>query len=150
MQTRELEEYCQRRDCELAGCYVDNRVSGSKDSRPELDRLTVDARQRKLDVVLVSKLDLRASGRRYVRPCLLASGTFTQAQSNHSVALLTVCGQVNYEQISRGKWTGLFLLSNGDHSVSLRPSFHRQAPGCFELGPRHLGSEDLPGVKTGS
>jgi hypothetical protein len=108
MQTRELEEYCQRHDWELAGCYVDKRVSGSKDSRPELDRLMVDARQRKLDVVLVSKLDLRDSGGRCVRPCLLASGTFTQAQSNHSVTLLTLCGQLNCEQISRGKWTGLF------------------------------------------
>ena len=57
MQTRELEEYCQRRGWELAGCYVDNGISGSKESRPELDRLMVDARQRKLDVVLVWKLD---------------------------------------------------------------------------------------------
>ena len=57
MQTRELEEYCQRRGWELTGCYVDNGISGSKESRPELDRLMADARQRKLDVVLVWKLD---------------------------------------------------------------------------------------------
>jgi DNA invertase Pin-like site-specific DNA recombinase len=57
MQTRELEEYRQRRGWELAGCYVDNGVSGSKESRPELDRLMTDARQRKLDVVLVWKPD---------------------------------------------------------------------------------------------
>jgi DNA invertase Pin-like site-specific DNA recombinase len=57
MQTRELEEFCQRRGWELAGCYVDNGISGSKESRPELDRLMVDARQRKLDVVLVWNLD---------------------------------------------------------------------------------------------
>jgi len=57
MQTRELEEYCQRRGWEVAGCYVDNGVSGANESWPELDRLMVDARQRKLDVVLVWKLD---------------------------------------------------------------------------------------------
>ena len=57
MQTCELEEYCQRRGWEVAGCYVDNGVSGSRESRPELDRLMADARQRKLDVVLVWKLD---------------------------------------------------------------------------------------------
>jgi len=57
MQTRELEEYCQRRGWEVAGCYVDNGISGSKESRPELDLLMADARQRKLDVVLVWKLD---------------------------------------------------------------------------------------------
>jgi len=39
MRTRELEEYCQRRGWEIAGCYVDTGISGSKESRPELDRL---------------------------------------------------------------------------------------------------------------
>ena len=57
MQTRELEEFCQRRGWELADSYIDNGISGSKESRPELDRLMADARQRKLDVVLVWKLD---------------------------------------------------------------------------------------------
>jgi DNA invertase Pin-like site-specific DNA recombinase len=57
MQTRDLEEYCQRRGWELADSYIDNGISGSEESRPELDRLMADARQRKLDVVLVWKLD---------------------------------------------------------------------------------------------
>lgn len=57
MQTRELEEYCQRRSWEIAGCYVDNGISGSKESRPELDRLMTDAHQRRFDAVLVWKLD---------------------------------------------------------------------------------------------
>jgi DNA invertase Pin-like site-specific DNA recombinase len=57
MQTRELEEYCERRDWEVAGCYVDTGVSGAKDSRPELDRLMFDAHQRRFDAILVWKLD---------------------------------------------------------------------------------------------
>jgi DNA invertase Pin-like site-specific DNA recombinase len=57
MQTRELEEYAQRRGWELAGCYIDNGISGSKESRPELDRLMTDAHQRRFDTVLVWKLD---------------------------------------------------------------------------------------------
>jgi len=57
MQTRELEDYCQWRGWELAGCYVDNGISGSKESRPELDRLMTDAHQRRFDAVLVWKLD---------------------------------------------------------------------------------------------
>jgi DNA invertase Pin-like site-specific DNA recombinase len=57
MQTRELEEYCQRRGWEIAGCYVDTGVSGAKDSRPELNRLMADAHQRRFDAVLVWKLD---------------------------------------------------------------------------------------------
>jgi DNA invertase Pin-like site-specific DNA recombinase len=57
MQTRELQEYCQRRGLEIVGEYTDVGVSGSKDSRPELNRLLADARQRKFDAVCVWKLD---------------------------------------------------------------------------------------------
>jgi predicted site-specific integrase-resolvase len=57
MQTRELEEYCQRRGWELAGRYVDNGVSGSKESRPELDRLMTGAHRRRFHAVAVWKFD---------------------------------------------------------------------------------------------
>jgi len=57
MQTRELEEYCQRRGWEVAGCYVDTGISGSKESRPELDRLMADAHRRRFDAVAVWKFD---------------------------------------------------------------------------------------------
>jgi DNA invertase Pin-like site-specific DNA recombinase len=57
MQTREIEEYCQRRSWEIAGCYVDTGVSGAKDSRPELNRLMADAHRRKFDAVVVWKFD---------------------------------------------------------------------------------------------
>jgi DNA invertase Pin-like site-specific DNA recombinase len=36
---------------------VDEGISGSKDSRPELNRLMLDAKQRRIDCVLVWKLD---------------------------------------------------------------------------------------------
>src|SRR5881296_2468139 len=57
MQLRELREHCQRRGWEIIGEYVDVGVSGSKDSRPELNKLMADAKRRKLDAVLVWKLD---------------------------------------------------------------------------------------------
>lgn len=57
LQTCELEEYCRRRGWELVGCYVDNGVSGFKESRPELDKLMADAHRRRFDAVLVWKLD---------------------------------------------------------------------------------------------
>lgn len=57
MQLRELREYCQRRGWEIADEYVDVGVSGAKDSRPELNRLMADAKRRKIDAVLVWKLD---------------------------------------------------------------------------------------------
>jgi DNA invertase Pin-like site-specific DNA recombinase len=57
MQTRELREYCKRRNLRIVDEYTDIGVSGSKDSRPELNRLMADAKQRKFDAVCVWKLD---------------------------------------------------------------------------------------------
>jgi DNA invertase Pin-like site-specific DNA recombinase len=39
MQLRELREYSQRRGWTVAGECVDEGVSGTKDSRPELNRM---------------------------------------------------------------------------------------------------------------
>src|SRR5229473_7347994 len=57
LQTREMREYCERRGWEIAGEYTDVGISGSKDSRPELNRLMTDAKQRRFDAVCVWKLD---------------------------------------------------------------------------------------------
>jgi DNA invertase Pin-like site-specific DNA recombinase len=57
MQTRELREYCERRGRQVAGEYVDVGISGSKEKRPELDRLMPDAHRRRSDAVVVWKLD---------------------------------------------------------------------------------------------
>jgi DNA invertase Pin-like site-specific DNA recombinase len=57
MQTRELVEYCQRRGWEIFDCFVDEGVSGKKDSRPELNRLMADAHARRFDVVVVWRFD---------------------------------------------------------------------------------------------
>jgi putative DNA-invertase from lambdoid prophage Rac len=57
LQLRELREYCARRGWEVAGEYVDTGWSGSKASRPALDKLMRDASQQKFRAVLVWKLD---------------------------------------------------------------------------------------------
>src|SRR6202162_929202 len=56
MQLRELREYAKHREMTIVGEYID-RMTGSKDSRPSLNRLMADAGQRKFDAVLVWKLD---------------------------------------------------------------------------------------------
>jgi DNA invertase Pin-like site-specific DNA recombinase len=53
----ELREYASRRGWEPVGEYVDAGVSGSKDSRPSLNRLMSHAQQRRFDAILVWKLD---------------------------------------------------------------------------------------------
>ncbi len=57
MQTRELREYCERRGWTVASEYVDVGISGSKERRPELDRLMQDAHRRRFDAVVVWKFD---------------------------------------------------------------------------------------------
>jgi DNA invertase Pin-like site-specific DNA recombinase len=66
MQLREMREYCQRRGLVISGEYVDAGVSGSKDSRPELNRMMADAKQRRFDAVLVWKLDRFARSLRHL------------------------------------------------------------------------------------
>jgi DNA invertase Pin-like site-specific DNA recombinase len=57
MQLRELREYCQRRGWTIAGEYVDVGISGTKQKRPELDRMLTEAHRRKFDAVVVWKFD---------------------------------------------------------------------------------------------
>src|SRR6267378_3373227 len=57
MQLDELRTHCQRRGWDVAQEYVDAAVSGSKASRPALDRLKADAKRRKFDAVLVYRYD---------------------------------------------------------------------------------------------
>jgi DNA invertase Pin-like site-specific DNA recombinase len=57
MQLVELREFAMRRGWRLVEEYVDCGVSGSKESRPALNRLMADALQRRFDVVAVWKID---------------------------------------------------------------------------------------------
>lgn len=55
-QLKELKDYCQRSNFVLAKEYIDEGVSAFK-NRPAFNRLLEDIRQRKLDMVLVYKID---------------------------------------------------------------------------------------------
>src|ERR1019366_1103001 len=57
MQLTELREFATKRGWQVAGEFVDIGVSGSKDSRPQLDAMMRLAKARKLDVIAVWKLD---------------------------------------------------------------------------------------------
>jgi len=57
MQISDLRELAQRHKWEIVTEYVDRGVSGSKESRAELNKLMKDAKRRKFDVVMVWKFD---------------------------------------------------------------------------------------------
>jgi len=56
VQLNDMRPFAESREWSLVGEYVDH-CTGSKESRPELNRLLADARQRKFDVIVVWKLD---------------------------------------------------------------------------------------------
>ncbi len=57
LQTDETEQLITRRGWQLAQTYTDHGVSGTRERRPQLDRLLADARRGKFDVVLVWRSD---------------------------------------------------------------------------------------------
>jgi DNA invertase Pin-like site-specific DNA recombinase len=57
MQLSELREYATRRALSIHEEYVDQGVSGSKESRPALNRLMADAQKCRFDAILVWKID---------------------------------------------------------------------------------------------
>ncbi len=57
LQTRELQQFAVARGWQVVGEYVDAGISGSKEKRPELDRLMADAHKRRFDVVAVWRFD---------------------------------------------------------------------------------------------
>jgi len=74
VQTRELQQFAEARGWLIVGAYIDNGVSGAKDSRPELNRLMADAHKRCFDVVAVWRFDRFA---RSVSHLLRALETFS-------------------------------------------------------------------------
>jgi DNA invertase Pin-like site-specific DNA recombinase len=57
MQLRELREYAERRGWQIVGEFVDWGASRAKESRPELNKLMIAAKQRRFDIVAVWKFD---------------------------------------------------------------------------------------------
>ena len=106
MQLRELREYVLRRGWESAGEYVDSGFSGSKASRPALDRLMDGAARREFDCVAVYKIDrfgrsvlhlsqqLAALTSYGVRFIAVSQGMDTDASNPSSRLMLTILAGV--------------------------------------------------------
>ena len=69
MQKRELAEFCQFKHWRIVETFED-KMTGSKDRRPGLDRLMQDARKGKFDVVLCWRFDRFARSTRHLLQAL--------------------------------------------------------------------------------
>jgi len=52
-----LREYCQKEEYEIYQIYKDEGISGSKTSRPALDKMLTDMRNKNFDLIIVWKYD---------------------------------------------------------------------------------------------
>jgi DNA invertase Pin-like site-specific DNA recombinase len=65
-QLLQLREYCTARKWDVIAEYVDHGISGTKDSRPQLNLLIDAAKKRRFDAVLVWRLDRFARSLRHL------------------------------------------------------------------------------------
>ena len=111
MQTRELVEYCQRRGWQIFDQYVDNGVSGKKDSRPQLNRMMQDAHSGRFDVVVVWRFDRFA---RSVSHLLRALETFNALD----IDFVSICEQINtHTPTGKLVFTILGAVSEGERNL---------------------------------
>ena len=66
LQVDELRELAQQRGWKVVGEFIDKAVSGSKDSRPELDRMLAQVHRGRVDVVVVWRFDRFARSVRHL------------------------------------------------------------------------------------
>ena len=66
LQLDELRQAASQRGWLIVGEYVDEGISGTRDSRPELDRMVQDAKAGRFDLVAVFKLDRLARSLRHL------------------------------------------------------------------------------------
>jgi DNA invertase Pin-like site-specific DNA recombinase len=65
-----LHEYVTARRWEIQGEYIDHAVSGTKNSRPAMNRLMEAARRRAIDAVVCWKIDRWGRSMPHSRRCL--------------------------------------------------------------------------------
>ncbi|MFO1519821.1 MAG: recombinase family protein [bacterium] len=61
-----LRDYCKARGFEIFKEYIDQGVSGAKDSRPALNQMMDEAKKRKFDAILVYRFDRFARSSRHL------------------------------------------------------------------------------------
>ena len=79
-QVLELREICQRNDWEIVGEYIDDGVSGTKKSRPQLDLMMKHARMRKFNKIVCLELSRIARSTKHMLDIL---EDFERTQPTH-------------------------------------------------------------------
>ena len=119
-QKDKLEAYCQIKDWKIYDVYVDGGFSGANTQRPELERLISDAKRKKVNIVLVYKLDRLSRSQKdtlFLIEDVFAKNdvAFISLQENFdtstpfgkaSIGMLSVFAQLEREQIKERMMLG--------------------------------------------
>ena len=101
-QLLELREVAKNHDWDIVDEYVDEGISGSKKSRPELDRMLKDAMSRKFEMVVT--LELSRLGRSVSNMCqivdLLKSKKIDLFIKNQNISTDTIVGEFFFNIIN--------------------------------------------------
>ena len=119
-QKDKLEAYCKIKDWKIYDVYIDGGFSGANIQRPELERLISDAKRKKIDIVLVYKLDRLSRSQKdtlFLIEDVFAKNdvAFISLQENFdtstpfgkaSIGMLSVFAQLEREQIKERMMLG--------------------------------------------
>ena len=119
-QKAKLEAYCEIKDWKIYDTYIDGGFSGANTQRPELERLISDAKRKKIDIVLVYKLDRLSRSQKdtlFLIEDVFAKNdvAFISLQENFdtstpfgkaSIGMLSVFAQLEREQIKERMMLG--------------------------------------------
>jgi DNA invertase Pin-like site-specific DNA recombinase len=102
MQLRELRLHAHKQGWKIIGEYVDHGVSGTKESRPELNRLMEDAKAGKVGIIATWKLDRLGRSLRHLVNLLDSLRTIgvTFFSLRDNIDLQTSTGQLQYHLLA--------------------------------------------------
>lgn len=101
LQLRELRAHAEMQGWAVFSEYVDHGISGSKDSRPQLNRMMADAQARQFDAVMVWKLDRFSRSLRMLITSLetLAASQVAFVSLRDNLDLTTASGRLMFAMI---------------------------------------------------
>lgn len=102
VQLRDIRAFCQYKGWEIVETYIDKGVSGTKQSRPSLNRLMADAEAKKFDVVVVWKFDRFARNAKHMLHALevFQANGITFVSTTENIDTSTATGKMVFTVIA--------------------------------------------------
>ncbi|MGA2774921.1 MAG: recombinase family protein [Candidatus Omnitrophota bacterium] len=141
-------DFCREHKIKVFREYVDVGVSGAKESRPQLNQLLIDMRNKKFDVIVIYKLD------RIARSLSHLLNLFQEFR-NRKIRLVSVTDNIDTakadDPVSKAFWQLLGVFGELEREIirsRVISGLERAKRDGIKLG-RHLGSKDKRPRATG-